>query len=57
MLCSFRGLSEKPDISHWNGKYQNTLSKPFENKSKELQLEIAMVALEGWNLGNLSPIL
>ena len=57
ILCSFRGLSEKSDISHWNWKYQNTLSKPNENKSKELLLEIVMVALKGWNLGNLSPIL
>ena len=53
-LCKFRGLLEKSDISSWNWKYQNTLSEPYENKSKELLLEIVMVALEGWNLGNLS---
>jgi len=57
ILCSFRGLAEMSDISPCNWKYQNTLSKPYENKSKELLLEIVMVALEGWNLGNLSPIL
>ena len=57
IFCSFRGLSAKSDISPWNWKYQNTLSKPYENKSKELLSEIVMVALKGWNLGNLSPIL
>ena len=41
------------DISLCNWKYQNTLSKPYENKSKELPIEIVIVALEGWNLGNL----
>ena len=54
ILCSFRGLAEMSDISLCNWKYQNTLSKPYENKSKELLIEIVMVALEGWNLGNLS---
>ena len=53
ILCSFRGLAEMSDISPCNWKYQNTLSKPYENKSKELLIEIVMVALEGWNLGNL----
>ena len=57
ILFSFRGLSEKSDISIWNWKYQNTLSKQYENKSKELLLEIVMVALEGWNLGNLSRLI
>ena len=53
ILCSFRGLAEMSDISLCNWKYQNTLSKPYENKSKELPIEIVIVALEGWNLGNL----
>ena len=29
---------------------KHTLSEPYENKSKELLLEIVMVALEGCNL-------
>ena len=47
ILCSFRGLAEMSDISLCNWKYQNTLSKPYENSACRPRRNVRALDPEG----------